>query len=102
MGLELNIAELREELKAGRRNGEKAYRLNCITMEVTEDVVEAQPTEDYVKKNIIPLFEKAVEIIKISSPKGGFAKHMEDFVNCVKERIEYLKNYEPILKSMYS
>ncbi len=98
MSLELNVAELKEELETGERNSEKAYRLNCVTMEIAYDVVEAQPGEGYVKKEIIPLFEKALEVIKISSAKGGFAKHMKDFVTCVKRRTDYLIEYSPILE----
>jgi len=102
MNLELNLDGLREELETGREDSEKAYRLNCKTREVARAVVEMQPTEDYVKGQIVPLFEAAVEVIKVSSPKGGFAKHMRGFVNCIRERIDYLKAYEPILKDVLS
>ena len=102
MSLESNIAELKKELETGERNSEGAYKFNCLTREITEDVVEVQPDEIYVKQKIIPLFEKALDTIKISSAKGSFVRNIEGFVNCVKERIDYLRSYEPILRSVYS
>lgn len=101
MSLESNIEQLSKELETGEGNGEKAYQFNYLTMEIVEDVVELLPKEEYVKKEIIPLFEKALEIIKTSSPNRRYAKYMEDFANCINERIAYLKNYHAILEYIF-
>jgi len=101
MNLELNLGDLRQELETGRRDSKKAYRLNCITREVTGEVVEMQPAEDYVRNHIVPLHAAAVAIIKVSSPKGGFAKYMSRFINCIRDRTNYLYEYKPILEEVF-
>ncbi|OGJ22127.1 hypothetical protein A3K73_07635 [Candidatus Pacearchaeota archaeon RBG_13_36_9] len=98
MSLESNLAELRKELETGERNSKKAYRINVITSEITEDVEDVQPEKYYVKNRIVPLFQKALEVIKTSSSRGGFGKHMQGFVNSIKRRKDYLMAYSPILE----
>jgi hypothetical protein len=100
MSLELITSELREELENERRDSKKAYHLNCLTREAVEEVFEMQPTEDYVKNHVIPLFEEAAKIIKTSSTKGGFAKYIAGFIDNIKERINCLEEYKPILKGI--